>query len=108
MSKQRFPEALLSEAQAAYEDLSVALAVTGPELHVDESLNGPSRYVLVNHRVLTPVTGTNAVPAGELIFSFPHPCQSKLYQYNGLNAEERQLIDQSDQSIRLIDTQPAR
>ena len=104
--QQRFPGDVLLEAKEFYkDDLSVALAVTGPALHVEDYLLGPSPFVLVNHRVLTPVTGTNAVPAGKVIFSTPHPFQSKLYQYNGLGAEERRIIDSSDQSIRIIDTE---
>lgn len=107
VARQHFPGDVLAKIQSDYEDLSVGLAVTGPELHVDDTLLGPSRYVLINHRVLTPVTGTNAVPDGTVIFSHSHPFQSKLYQYNGLNADERRIIDSSDQSIRLIDTRPS-
>jgi hypothetical protein len=102
--QQRFPAEVLAEVQEEYEDLSVMLAVRGPELHVAPELIGPSRYVLVNHRALVPIIGTSELPEGTVLFSTPHPFQSKLYQYNGLNKTERKIIDTSDQSIRLIDT----
>jgi len=103
---QRFPGDVLRDALEHYPDhLSVALSVTGTELHVDDELLRPKRYVLINHRILNHITGERTVPTGKIILHYAHPAQAHYDQYNGFLPRDRALARSLDISIRLIDTQ---
>jgi hypothetical protein len=82
---------------------------------LDTTLQGPDfpehlgrRWILLNARFLQPIRGVKPPPAGNVVFSVPHPFQFVPYQYEVLSARERTLLRSTDYSIRLIDTDQAR
>lgn len=103
--RQKFPLEILIQAMARYDNLSVDLSVEGPQLHVDENLRGPSRYVLVNHRFLYPIEGLKPVPEGRVLLSTPHPLDYRPNWYDGYMRRERDVLEKADLNVKLVDTQ---
>ena len=105
---QRFPqevkETVFAHYDSVHENVSVIATSSGwspPRMQEDDS-----RYALINAQILFAVIGTKPAPAGEIVFSTPHPLQYKPYQYEGCTPAEREIVNGTDMSMRLIDTAP--
>jgi hypothetical protein len=75
------------------------------------ALAEPRRYLLTNGQDIWVPGGASDVlqrPAGQVLFSAPHPRQSKSMQYQGYRPEERAFLRSINFPIQLIDTQPDR
>lgn len=100
---QVFPAQVEAWAKTQYPDLGYALTVRTSQKARRIKLP-QSRYVLVNAAHLYPILGTTPAPPGFEIIRFRHPLQYAPYQYEGLTAAERRVVNESDIAIRLIDT----
>jgi hypothetical protein len=83
-----------------YRPLDYALTVAGPTPRAGDP---SARFVLVNAQYLYPPRGRQRLPAGSVVFSFPHPLQYAPYRYEGFRAYEREILTGADISMRLVD-----
>lgn len=63
------------------------------------------RYKLVNAGVFYPVTEITERPAGKVLLEIPHFSRVKALQYEGMTAEVRDLFNNNDLKMWLIDTE---
>ena len=63
------------------------------------------RYKLVNAGVFYPVTEVTERPAGKVLLEIPHYALVKALQYEGMTAEVRDLFNNNDLKMWLIDTE---
>ncbi|HTS18697.1 MAG TPA: hypothetical protein VMP11_14070 [Verrucomicrobiae bacterium] len=106
--QQWFPIEVKGIVARDYGAFSEALTINGPKSE-DGKLSpttdsGSSRYVLVNAEYLAPVLGPKAPPEGHVLMRFAHPTQFLPYQYEEFTPREREILRETDISIRLIDT----
>ena len=63
------------------------------------------RFKLVNAGVFYPVTEITERPAGKVLLEIPHYAKVKALQYEGMTAEVRDLFNNNDLKMWLIDTE---
>jgi hypothetical protein len=101
---QRFPGEVLKEVRREYERLGYDTTLEGAY----QGRNPGRRWILLNTRYLTGITGLRDPPAGDVVFRIPHPLEFIPYQYESLTPKERSILRSADISIRLIDTRSAK
>jgi len=100
--QQRFPRDVIAEITTKYGPIDFENTIEGPPLtheHVE------SRWVLLNAQHLyNPRAPRPPLPSSVIeVMRFRHPQQFLPYQYEGLRPTERQGLNSSDISMRLID-----
>ena len=65
-----------------------------------------ARYKLVNASFYYPVTEMDARPDGEVLLEAPHPFNHRLWQYEGMTPDMREIVRRDPVMMWLIDTKP--
>ena len=63
-----------------------------------------ARYKLINAGYFFPITELHDPPDGKVVYAVPHPYTVRAFQYEGMTAAMRDLINSSDLKMWLIDT----
>lgn len=105
---QWFPAEVKAFVAAQYSPLSQVLTVEGPIVEENPATPGSSgttsRYVLVNAQYLARFSGVKAIPPGVILLRFAHPTEFKPHQYEEFTPAQRDILRQTDISMRLVDT----
>ena len=89
-----------------YEDVSFETTFVepaGPFLFIMPEVPN-ARYKLTNASFYYPVTEMTDTPEGDVIIEVSHPFNFRPWQYEGMTAEMREIVNRNGVFIRLIDT----
>jgi hypothetical protein len=105
---QWFPPEVKSLVAAQYAAASQVLTVNSPNAEEGPATAGSSgatsRYVLVNAQYLARFSEVKAIPPGVVLLRFAHPTEFKPHQYEEFTRAQRDILRQTDISMRLVDT----
>jgi hypothetical protein len=97
-----FPREVEARVLAEVGNPKRTLSVTGSLYRpLQLPVNRPD-LALVNAQMLYPVRSYVGFPAGQVVFSLPHPLSYPPYQYEGHTPRERRLLREHDIAIKLI------
>ena len=107
--QQQYPLEIAWQVYQEYDDVSFETTFSPPSYARKLSLPGApgARYKLLNASLYYPITEMEATPEGEVILEIAHPFSSKAWQYDGITAAMREIINRNGVKIWLIDTQAA-
>ena len=104
--QQQYPLEIAWQVYQEYDDVSFETTFSSPSR--TRNLRLPevpeARYKLLNASFYYPITEMESRPEGEVILEVPHPSSSKAWQYEGLTAAMREIINRNGVKIWLIDT----
>lgn len=98
-----FPSSFTAHVEKKYGVVSKMSNLKGPNVDVFEHAEPDSKYILINgQNLIMPVLGKKVIPQGKILLTAPHPYQYKPYQFVHFNSRERNILDNTDISMRLI------
>ena len=107
--QQQYPLEIAWQVYQEYDDVSFETTFSPPSR--THNLRLPevptARYKLLNASFYYPITEMESRPEGEVILEIAHPFSSKPWQYEGLTAAMREIVNRNGVKIWLIDTQAA-
>lgn len=98
-----FPSSFKAQVENQYGSVSRQSNLKGPNIDVFEHIEPGSDYILVNgQNLILPIHGQKSIPPGKVLLSVRHPYQYKPYQFIHFNSRERNILDNTDLSMRLL------